>query len=60
MGKGFVRENIQTIGAPRGLRPMTWKRVVTAFVLILFVVPLVLWGSTALVSLAVALVMLLA
>jgi len=39
---------------------MIWKRVVTAVVLILFVVPLVLWGSTALVSLAVALVMLLA
>jgi phosphatidate cytidylyltransferase len=39
---------------------MIWKRVVTAVVLILFVVPLVLRGSTALVSLAVALVMLLA
>jgi phosphatidate cytidylyltransferase len=39
---------------------MTWKRVVTAVVLILFVVPLVLWGSTALLALAVALVTLLA
>jgi phosphatidate cytidylyltransferase len=39
---------------------MTWKRVATAVVLIPFVVGLVLWGSTALVSLAVALVMLLA
>jgi phosphatidate cytidylyltransferase len=39
---------------------MMWKRVATALVLILFVVPLVLRGSTALVSLAVALVMLLA
>jgi phosphatidate cytidylyltransferase len=39
---------------------MTWKRVVTALVLILFVVPLVLWGSTALLALAVALVTLLA
>jgi len=29
---------------------MTWKRVVTAVVLILFVVPLVLWGSTTPVS----------
>jgi phosphatidate cytidylyltransferase len=39
---------------------MTWKRVVTAVVLISLVVPLVLRGSTALVSLALALVMLLA
>src|ERR1700677_2363824 len=29
---------------------MTWKRVVTAAVLILFVVGLVLWGSTAVVA----------
>jgi phosphatidate cytidylyltransferase len=39
---------------------MTWKRVATAAVLILFAVPLVLWGSTALLALAVALVTLLA
>ncbi len=39
---------------------MTWKRVATAAVLIPFVVGLVLWASTAVVSLAVALVMLLA
>jgi phosphatidate cytidylyltransferase len=39
---------------------MTWKRVVTALVLIPLVAALVLRGSTALVSLAVALVMLLA
>lgn len=39
---------------------MTWKRVATAVVLIPFVVGLVLWGSTALVSLAIALVALLA
>lgn len=39
---------------------MTWKRVVTAAVLIPFVVGLVLRGSTALVSLGVALVTLLA
>jgi phosphatidate cytidylyltransferase len=39
---------------------MTWKRVATAVVLIPFVVGLVLWGSTALVAIAVALVILLA
>src|SRR5713101_1529937 len=39
---------------------MTWKRVATAVVLIPFVVGLVLWGSTAIVALAVALVTLLA
>jgi phosphatidate cytidylyltransferase len=39
---------------------MTWKRVVTAAVLILFVVPLVLWGSTAVLALVVGLVTLLA
>jgi phosphatidate cytidylyltransferase len=39
---------------------MNWKRVATAAVLIPFAVGLVLWGSTALVSIAVALVMLLA
>jgi phosphatidate cytidylyltransferase len=39
---------------------MTWKRVATAAVLIPFVVGLVLWGSTAMVSLALALVTLLA
>src|SRR6266851_588071 len=33
---------------------MTWKRVVTAAVLIPFVVGLVLWGSTAMLSLGVA------
>src|SRR5258708_5946334 len=60
MGLGIVREDIQTVGAPRVSRPMTWKRVVTALVLITCVVALVLRGSTALVSLAVALVMLLA
>src|ERR1700682_6168523 len=39
---------------------MTWKRVATAAVLIPFVVGLVVWGSTAIVALAVALVTLLA
>jgi phosphatidate cytidylyltransferase len=39
---------------------MTWKRVATAVVLIPFAVGLVLWGSTAMVSIALALVMLLA
>jgi phosphatidate cytidylyltransferase len=39
---------------------MTWKRVVTAAVLIPFAVALVLWGSTALLALAVALVTMLA
>jgi len=39
---------------------MTWKRVATAAVLIPFAVGLVLWGSTAIVALAVALVTLLA
>jgi len=39
---------------------MTWKRVATATVLIPFAVGLVLWGSTAIVSLATALVTILA
>jgi len=39
---------------------MTWKRVATAVVLIPFVVGIVLWGSTAIVSLAVGLVTVLA
>ena len=39
---------------------MTWKRVATAAVLIPFVVGLVLWGSTAIVALGLALVTLLA
>jgi phosphatidate cytidylyltransferase len=39
---------------------MTWKRVATAAVLIPFVVGIVLWGSTAVVALALALVMMLA
>src|SRR5260370_34419619 len=39
---------------------MTWKRVATAAVLIPFAVGLVLWGSTAILALATALVMLLA
>ena len=39
---------------------MTWKRVATAVVLIPFVVGLVLWGSTAWVALALALVIVLA
>src|SRR5207244_2121535 len=39
---------------------MTWKRVATAVVLIPFVVGIVLWGSTALLALAVALVTMLA
>jgi phosphatidate cytidylyltransferase len=39
---------------------MTWKRVATAVVLIPFAVGLVLWGSTALVSIVTALVTLLA
>ena len=39
---------------------MTWKRVATAAVLIPLAVGLVLWGSTALVALATALVILLA
>src|SRR3982074_2031391 len=44
----------------RGLAFMTWKRVATAAVLIPVVVGLVLWGSTIVVALVVALVMLLA
>src|SRR5262252_8284891 len=39
---------------------MTWKRVATAVVLIPLVVGLVLWGSTAFVSIGIALVTLLA
>ncbi len=39
---------------------MTWKRVATAAVLIPFAVGIVLWGSTALLAMAVALVTLLA
>jgi phosphatidate cytidylyltransferase len=39
---------------------MTWKRVATAAVLIPFVVGLVLWGSTAIVALGLALVVMLA
>jgi len=39
---------------------MTWKRVATAAVLVPVVVGLVLWGSTAIVALAIALVTLLA
>src|SRR5712671_6147228 len=39
---------------------MTWKRVATAAVLIPFVVGIVLWGSTAIMAVAVALVTLLA
>ncbi len=39
---------------------MTWKRVATAAVLIPVVVGLVLWGSTAVISLCLALVILLA
>lgn len=39
---------------------MTWKRVATAVVLIPFVVGIVLWGSTALLALALALVVMLA
>ena len=39
---------------------MTWKRVATAAVLIPFAVGIVLWGSTAVVALALALVTLLA
>jgi phosphatidate cytidylyltransferase len=39
---------------------MTWKRVATAAVLIPFVVGIVLWGSTAIVAMALALVTLLA
>ena len=39
---------------------MTWKRVATAAVLIPFAVGIVLWGSTAMVALAVALVTMLA
>jgi phosphatidate cytidylyltransferase len=39
---------------------MTWKRAATAAVLIPFVVGVVLWGSTALLSLALGLIMLLA
>src|SRR5437762_11914782 len=38
---------------------MTWKRVATAVVLAPVVVGLVLWGSTAIVSIAIALVTLL-
>ena len=39
---------------------MTWKRVATAAVLVPVVVGLVLWGSTEIVALAIALIMLLA
>src|SRR5919108_2389301 len=39
---------------------MTWKRVATAAVLVPVVVGLVLWGSTAIVALAIALITLLA
>lgn len=39
---------------------MTWKRVATAIVLIPFVVGVVLWGTTSMVSIAIALVMMLA
>ena len=39
---------------------MIWKRVTTAVVLIPFVVGLVLWGSTAVLSMALALVMVVA
>src|SRR5690349_3226764 len=39
---------------------MTWKRVATAAVLVPVVVGLVLWGSTEIVALAIALVTLLA
>jgi phosphatidate cytidylyltransferase len=39
---------------------MTWKRVATAVVLVPLVVGLVLWGSTAIVAIAIALVTLLA
>src|SRR5260370_7759407 len=39
---------------------MTWKRVATAAVLIPFAVGIVLWGSTAVLALVVALVTLLA
>src|SRR6266568_4794195 len=39
---------------------MMWKRVATAVVLVPFAVGLVLWGSTAIVAIAVALVTLLA
>src|SRR6266699_6567893 len=39
---------------------MTWKRVATAAVLVPVVVSLVLWGSTAIVALAIALITLLA
>jgi phosphatidate cytidylyltransferase len=39
---------------------MTWKRVATAVVLIPFVVGIVLWGSTAILALAIGLVTLLA
>src|SRR5579864_9332445 len=38
---------------------MTWKRVVTAAVLIPFVVGLVVWGSTGVMAIALALIMLL-
>src|SRR5260370_5266600 len=43
-----------------GFRFMTWKRVATAAVLIPLVVAIVLWGSTAWVALALALIILLA
>jgi CDP-diglyceride synthetase len=39
---------------------MTWKRVATAVVLVPLAVGLVLWGSTAIIAIAVALVTLLA
>jgi phosphatidate cytidylyltransferase len=47
-------------GVPGDFVFMTWKRVATAVVLIPFVVGLVLWGSTAWVALALALIIVLA
>src|SRR5712671_6162663 len=44
----------------RGFLFMTWKRVATAVVLVPVVVGLVLWGSTEVVAIAIALVTLLA
>src|SRR5215467_8125537 len=43
-----------------GFLSMTWKRVATAAVLVPVAVALVLWGSTAIVAIAIALVTLLA
>src|SRR6266481_2175165 len=61
MWAGRAEERPASEGEPYGdSNLMTWKRVATAVVLIPFVVGIVLWGSTAIVALAVGLVTVLA